>query len=80
MHREVSPGNGEWSFRGRVAGGERDGGGERGEYRDARERGGAGQGEPFGLDFLPLVNEGDSYGSRRRSFCFIADCPPGELR
>ena len=33
------------------------------------------------LDFLPpLVNEGDSYGSRRGVFCFIADCLPGELR
>ncbi|GGK62263.1 hypothetical protein GCM10010094_23610 [Streptomyces flaveus] len=32
------------------------------------------------LDFLPLVNEGDSYGSRRGVFCFTADCPPGVLR
>jgi hypothetical protein len=32
------------------------------------------------LDFLPLVNEGDSYGSRRGVFCFVADCPPGVLR
>lgn len=32
------------------------------------------------LDFLPLLKEGDSYGSRRRGFCFIADCPPGVLR
>jgi len=32
------------------------------------------------LDFLPLLKEGDSYGSRRRGFCFITDCPPGELR
>jgi hypothetical protein len=32
------------------------------------------------FDFLPLVNEGDSYGSRRGVFCFIVDCPPGVLR
>ncbi|MFG2025613.1 hypothetical protein [Streptomyces sp. NPDC048825] len=32
------------------------------------------------LGFLPLVNEGGSYGSRRGVFCFTADCPPGELR
>ncbi|MDQ0596044.1 hypothetical protein QF037_000389 [Streptomyces canus] len=30
------------------------------------------------LDFLPLVNEGDSYGSRRGVFCFTADCPVRE--
>ncbi|MFE9920742.1 nucleotidyl transferase AbiEii/AbiGii toxin family protein [Streptomyces sp. NPDC005774] len=36
--------------------------------------------EEHSVDFLPLVNEGDSYGSRRGGFCFIADCPPGELR
>lgn len=28
----------------------------------------------------PLLKEGDSYGSRRRGSCFIADRPPGELR
>ena len=28
------------------------------------------------IDFLPLLKEGDSYGSRRRAFCFIADFPP----
>lgn len=32
------------------------------------------------LDFLPFANEGDSYGSRRRVFCFVADCPPGGFR
>ena len=31
-----------------------------------------------GLDFLFLVDEGDSYGSRRGGFCFIADCPVRE--
>jgi hypothetical protein len=30
------------------------------------------------LDFLPLVNEGASYGSRRGGFCFIAGCPVRE--
>ncbi|GAA3774524.1 hypothetical protein GCM10022225_72840 [Plantactinospora mayteni] len=44
-----------------------------------------GAGSPAGeevvpLDFLPLLKEGDSYGSRRRGFWFIADCPPGVLR
>ncbi|WP_405639579.1 hypothetical protein [Streptomyces sp. NBC_00019] len=32
------------------------------------------------IDFLLLVNEEDSYGSRRGVFCFTADCPPGVLR
>ena len=32
------------------------------------------------VDFLPFLTEGDSYGSRRRGFCFIADCPPGVFR
>ena len=32
------------------------------------------------LGFLPLVKEGDSYGSRCRGFCFVADCPPGVFR
>jgi hypothetical protein len=30
------------------------------------------------LDFLSLLKEGDSYGSRCRDFCFIADCPVRE--
>ncbi|WP_253209377.1 transporter substrate-binding domain-containing protein [Streptomyces niphimycinicus] len=34
----------------------------------------------YEVDFLPLLKEGDSYGSRRRGSCFIADRPPGELR
>ncbi|MFG3473263.1 RNA polymerase sigma factor [Streptomyces sp. NPDC047982] len=29
---------------------------------------------------LSLLEEGDSYGSRRETSCFIADCPPGVLR
>ncbi|MFC8277969.1 hypothetical protein ACFUJR_36665, partial [Streptomyces sp. NPDC057271] len=29
---------------------------------------------------LPSLKGGDSYGSRRETSCFIADCPPGELR
>ncbi|WP_253209531.1 hypothetical protein, partial [Streptomyces niphimycinicus] len=29
------------------------------------------------VDFLPLVNEGDSYGSRRGASCFVTDCPAG---
>lgn len=32
------------------------------------------------IDFLPLLKEGDSYGSRCRGFCFVADCPPGVFR
>src|SRR5688500_16852812 len=32
------------------------------------------------IDFLPLLKEGDSYGSRCRDFCFVADCPPGVFR
>lgn len=35
-------------------------------------------GQQFGL--LSPVNEGDSYGSRRGVFCFVAECPPGVLR
>jgi hypothetical protein len=30
------------------------------------------------VDFLSLLKEGDSYGSRCRDFCFIADCPVRE--
>ncbi|WP_413803505.1 hypothetical protein [Streptomyces iranensis] len=30
------------------------------------------------LDFLPLVNERDSYGSRRGDSCFVTDCPVWE--
>lgn len=37
------------------------------------------EGHP-GLASSPLVNEGDSYGSRRGGSCFITDCPPGVLR
>jgi hypothetical protein len=29
---------------------------------------------------LSSLKGGDSYGSRRETSCFIADCPPGELR
>jgi hypothetical protein len=29
---------------------------------------------------LSSLKGGDSYGSRREISCFIADCPPGELR
>jgi GntR family transcriptional regulator / MocR family aminotransferase len=36
--------------------------------------------QAFEIDILLLVSEGDSYGSRRGFFCFVADCPPGELR
>jgi hypothetical protein len=32
------------------------------------------------LGFLFLVDQEDSYGSRRGVFCVIADCPPGVLR
>ncbi len=32
------------------------------------------------VGILPLMDEGDSYGSRRGVFCFVADCLPGELR
>ncbi|GGW80170.1 hypothetical protein GCM10010350_76200 [Streptomyces galilaeus] len=32
------------------------------------------------VGFLPLLAEGDSYGSRCRGFCFVADCPPGVFR
>lgn len=34
----------------------------------------------YDLTSSPLLKEGDSYGSRRGVFCFIADCPPGVLR
>ena len=36
--------------------------------------------QPEVFDVLPLLKEGDSYGSRCRVFCFRTDCPPGELR
>ncbi|MDQ0596146.1 hypothetical protein QF037_000491 [Streptomyces canus] len=43
-----------------------------------KERRAAGSAPDHALDFLPLVNEGDSYGSRRGVFCFTADCPVRE--
>lgn len=30
------------------------------------------------FDFFPLLAKGDSYGSRRGVFCFVADCPVRE--
>ncbi|MFJ6837192.1 iron-containing redox enzyme family protein [Streptomyces sp. NPDC091209] len=36
--------------------------------------------EDHRLDVFPSLKGGGSYGSRREVSCFIADCPPGELR